>query len=298
MALFDLLRAWRTAWADHFCLALSTRQWCKTYLEAAAKYGALNLKAVILAGGLGTRLSEETSSRPKPMVEIGGKPILWHIMKIYSLHGFNDFIICLGYKGYMIKEFFSNYFLHMSDVTFDLKNNHMEVHRENVESWRVTLVDTGEHTMTGGRLKRVLPHVAGEDFFALTYGDGVTDLNITEEVAFHKAHGRRATVTAVRPAKRFGAISLEGDRVVSFVEKPDNDGGWINGGFFLLSPSVGELIDGDATIWEREPMQKLAESDDMRAFVHNGFWHPMDTLRDKTFLEEEWNTGCAQWRRW
>lgn len=256
------------------------------------------MKAVILAGGLGTRLSEETGSRPKPMVEIGGKPILWHIMKIYSLHGFNDFIICLGYKGYMIKEFFSNYFLHMSDVTFDLKHNSMEVHRENVEPWRVTLVDTGEHTMTGGRLKRVLPHVAGEDFFALTYGDGVTDLNITEEVAFHKAHGRRATVTAVRPAKRFGAISLDGDKVVSFVEKPDNDGGWINGGFFLLSPSVGELIDGDATIWEREPMQALAETDDMRAFVHNGFWHPMDTLRDKTFLEEEWSAGRAQWRRW
>ena len=258
----------------------------------------VEVKVVILAGGLGTRLSEETGTRPKPMVEIGGMPIIWHIMKIYSHYGFNEFIICLGYKGYIIKEFFSNYFLHMSDVTFDMRNNRMDVHRENAEPWRVTLIDTGEHTQTGGRIKRILPHVAGDDVFALTYGDGVTDLDIGKEVDFHRAHGRRATVTAVRPAKRFGAISLDGDRVVAFTEKPDNDGGWINGGFFLLSPSVGELIAGDQTIWEREPMQKLAEMDDMRAFVHEGFWHPMDTLRDKSFLEEEWQHGHAQWRVW
>ena len=255
------------------------------------------MKVVILAGGLGTRLSEETGSRPKPMVEIGGKPIIWHIMKIYSQYDCNEFIICLGYKGYVIKEFFSNYFLHMSDVTFDMKTNKMEVHRENAEPWRVTLVDTGEHTQTGGRIKRVLPLLAGDSVFALTYGDGVTDLNIAEELAFHRAHGRRATVTAVRPAKRFGAITLEGDRVVSFQEKPDNDGGWINGGFFLLSPSVGELIDGDKTVWEREPMEALAQRDELRAFTHNGFWHPMDTLRDKQYLESLWASDAAPWSR-
>ncbi|MBR0846704.1 glucose-1-phosphate cytidylyltransferase [Bradyrhizobium diazoefficiens] len=256
------------------------------------------MKVVILAGGLGTRISEETSTRPKPMVEIGGRPILWHVMKIYSRYGFNDFVICLGYKGYMIKEYFANYFLHMSDVTFHLAENRMEVHRETAEPWRVTLVDTGENTQTGGRLKRVLPYVANEPFFALTYGDGVADIDLGAEIAFHKAHGRLATVSVVRPAKRFGAVAIEGDRVVNFEEKPNDDGGWINGGFFLLSPSVGDLIAGDATTWEREPMEQLARGDDLRAYVHHGFWHPMDSLRDRNFLEGEWANGRAKWRVW
>jgi len=256
------------------------------------------MKVVILAGGLGTRISEETSVRPKPMVEIGGRPVLWHIMKIYSHHGFTDFIICLGYKGYVIKEYFANYFLHMSDVTFHLAENRMEVHRETAERWRVTLVDTGEETMTGGRLKRVMPYLAGEEVFALTYGDGVADIDLKAELAFHDAHGRKATVTAVRPAKRFGAIAISGDRVTSFKEKPDDDGGWINGGFFLLSPSVSDLIAGDRTIWEQEPMEALAGQDQLRAFQHYGFWHPMDTMRDRTFLEEEWTSGRATWSVW
>ena len=256
------------------------------------------MKAVILAGGMGTRIAEETGTRPKPMVEIGGRPILWHIMKIYSQHGFNDFVVCLGYKAYVIKEYFANYFLHMSDVTLHLAENRMEVHRETAEPWRVTLVDTGEHTMTGGRLKQVLPHVADEPFFALTYGDGVADVDLTAEVAFHRSHGGLATVTAVRPAKRFGAISLQNDRVLSFQEKPDDDGGWINGGFFLLSPKVGELIAGPETVWEREPMETLAQRGDMHAFIHHGFWHPMDTMRDRIFLEEEWSNGHAKWRTW
>jgi glucose-1-phosphate cytidylyltransferase len=256
------------------------------------------MKVVILAGGLGSRLAEETIVRPKPMVEIGGKPILWHIMKIYSHHGFCDFIVCLGYKGYLIKEFFANYFLHMSDVTLHLADNRMEVHRNTSESWRVTLVDTGDLTQTGGRIKRVLPYVADDPYFALTYGDGVADIDIPGEIAFHLAHGRKATVTAVRPAKRFGAIGIEGERVVAFEEKPETDGGWINGGFFLLSPSVGELISGDQTVWEREPMQALAAGDELRAFVHGGFWHPMDTLRDRNFLEDQWAMGKARWRTW
>jgi glucose-1-phosphate cytidylyltransferase len=256
------------------------------------------MKAVILAGGLGTRIAEETSTRPKPMVEIGGRPILWHIMKIYSHFGFHDFVICLGYKGYMIKEYFANYFLHMSDVTFHLAENRMEVHRETAEPWRVTLVDTGEETQTGGRVKRVLPYVADEPFFALTYGDGVADIDIGAEIAFHKSHGCRATVAVVRPAKRFGAVAIEGDRVVDFEEKPQDDGGWINGGFFLLSPSVGELIAGDKTVWERDPMEQLARSDDLRAYVHHGFWHPMDSLRDRNFLESEWTGNRAKWRVW
>lgn len=256
------------------------------------------MKVVILAGGLGTRIAEETSTRPKPMVEIGGRPILWHIMKIYSHYGFNDFVICLGYKGYMIKEYFANYFLHMSDVTFHLAENRMEVHRETAEPWRVTLVDTGEETQTGGRLKRVLPYVANEPFFALTYGDGVADIDLAAEIAFHKAHGRNATVSVVRPAKRFGAVAIEGDRVVNFEEKPNDDGGWINGGFFLLSPSVGDLIAGDNTIWEREPMEQLVRGDDLRAYVHPGFWHPMDSLRDRNFLEGEWAGNRAKWRVW
>lgn len=256
------------------------------------------MKVVILAGGMGTRLSEETSIRPKPMVEIGARPIIWHIMKMYSSHGFNEFVICLGYKGYVIKEYFANYFLHMSDVTFSLSENKMEVHRETAEPWRVTLVETGEDTMTGGRVKHVLPYIKDDEMFALTYGDGVADVDFTAQVAFHRAHGRKATVTAVRPAKRFGAIALDGDRVSAFEEKPDDDGGWINGGFFLLSPSVGELIASEKTIWEREPMETLVAQDQLRAFVHRGFWHPMDTMRDKTFLNEEWASGRSKWRTW
>ena len=256
------------------------------------------MKAVILAGGLGTRLSEETGVRPKPMVEIGGRPILWHIMKSYSSFGINEFVVCLGYKGYMIKEYFANYFLHMSDVTLHIAENRMEVHRETAEPWIITLVETGENTMTGGRLKRVLRYVKDELFFALTYGDGLANLDIAKEIEFHKSHGRKATVAVVRPAKRFGAIAVEGDRVTSFREKPEDDGGLINGGFFLLSPSVIDLIPGDATVWEREPMEALARDDQMRAYVHNGFWHPMDTLRDRTFLEEEWAGGRAKWKTW
>jgi glucose-1-phosphate cytidylyltransferase len=256
------------------------------------------MKVIILAGGLGTRLSEETIVKPKPMVEIGGRPILWHIMKIYSHYGFNDFIICLGYKGYIIKEYFANYFLHMSDVTIDIAENRTDVHRKNAEPWRVTLVDTGDETQTGGRLKRVLHHLDDEEFFALTYGDGVADIDIKAEIAFHKAHRCKATITVVRPPKRFGAITIEGDRVLSFREKPDDEGGWINGGFFLLSPSVADHIAGDATMWEREPLETLARADELRAYVHHGFWQPMDTLRDRIFLEEQWNRGTAKWRVW
>ena len=256
------------------------------------------MKVVILAGGIGSRISEETAVRPKPMVEIGGRPILWHIMKIYGHHGITDFIICLGYKGYVIKEFFANYFLHMSEVTFHLAENRMEVHHGAAEPWRVTLVDTGDGTQTGGRLKRVLRLVENDPVFALTYGDGVADIDLAAQRRFHAGHGRKATVSTVRPARRFGALDIEGDRVVSFAEKPDDDGGWINGGFFLLSPAVGELIRGDETVWEREPMETLARSDELRAFVHPGFWHPMDTIRDRNFLEEQWATGAAPWKVW
>ena len=232
------------------------------------------------------------------MIEIGGKPILWHIMKIYSHYGFTHFVICLGYRGYLIKEYFANYLLHTSDVTFHLAENRMEVHRETAEPWRVTLAETGEHTQTGGRVKRVLHHVQNDEIFALTYGDGVADIDIAAQLAFHRTHGRKATVTAVRPARRFGAIAVEGDRVLTFQEKPEDDGGWINGGFFLLSPKVGELIADDTTVWEDLPMQSLARSDDLRAYVHRGFWHPMDTIRDKNFLEECWASGDAKWRKW
>jgi glucose-1-phosphate cytidylyltransferase len=256
------------------------------------------MKVVILAGGLGTRIAEETGIRPKPMIEIGGRPIIWHIMKIYSSFGFNDFIICLGYRGYMIKEYFANYFLHMSDVTLHLAENRMDVHREATEPWRVTLIDTGEHTQTGGRLQRVMHHVQNDEVFALTYGDGVADIDLNAQLAFHRAHRARATVTAVRPARRFGALAVDGDRVLAFREKPEDDGGWINGGFFLLSPSVAGLIKDDATVWEQQPMQALADANDLRAYVHRGFWHPMDTMRDRTFLEEQWASGQAKWKLW
>ncbi len=256
------------------------------------------MKAVLLAGGLGTRISEETHLKPKPMIEIGGKPILWHILKMYSSHGVNDFVICCGYKGYIIKEYFQNYFLHMSDVTFDMTKNRMEVHREQAEPWRVTLVDTGEETMTGGRLRRVAKYIRDEETFCFTYGDGVSDIDISASLAFHKAHGKQATVTAVLPPGRFGSLALEGSTVKGFVEKPRGEGGWINGGFFVLSPAVIDLIAGDSTSWEQEPMAKLAASDELRAFEHQGFWQPMDTLREKNLLEDLWATGKAPWKTW
>jgi glucose-1-phosphate cytidylyltransferase len=256
------------------------------------------MKVFILAGGLGTRLSEETTVRPKPMVEIGGKPILWHIMKIYSHYGFHEFIICLGFKGYMIKEYFSNYFLHMSDVTFDMQKNTMEVHQQYVEPWKVTLVDTGTDTMTGGRLKRVSRYL-GKDTFMLTYGDGVSDVNITELLAFHKQHGKSATVTATQPSGRFGALSLDAlHHVNSFQEKPVGDGSWINGGFFVLEPKMLDRISGDAMVFEKEPLEGLARDHELVAYKHVGFWQPMDTLRDKTHLEDLWNSGNAPWKVW
>jgi glucose-1-phosphate cytidylyltransferase len=255
------------------------------------------MKAVILAGGLGTRISEETQVKPKPMIEIGGRPILWHIMKVYSAHGINDFIICCGYKGYLIKEYFANYFLHMSDVTFDMVENRMQVHQNNAEPWRVTLVDTGENTMTGGRLKRVVHYLDGSDF-CFTYGDGVSDVSITELIAAHKRHGTYATLTSVLPPGRFGALQMDGSRVAGFQEKPEGDGGWINGGFFVLSPRVIDYIEGDHTVWEREPMERLAREGQLSAYAHRGFWQPMDTLRDKTRLEELWAAGKAPWKVW
>ena len=255
------------------------------------------MKAVILAGGMGTRISEETSLRPKPMVEIGGKPILWHILKIYSAHGINDFIICLGYKGYVIKEYFANYFLHMSDVTFDIANNKMEVHQNSAEPWRVTLVDTGEDTMTGGRLKRVRDYLDDGDF-CFTYGDGVGNVDIGALIAFHEERKTLATLTATQPPGRFGALNLDEHRIVGFQEKPQGDGGWINGGFFVLSPKVIDYIDGDCTVWEREPMERLARDGQMSAYRHRGFWQPMDTLRDKNHLEELWASGKAPWKIW
>ena len=255
------------------------------------------MRAVILAGGFGTRISEESHLKPKPMVEIGGKPILWHIMKIYSAHGINDFIICLGYKGYLIKEYFANYFLHMSDVTFDIAANKMEVHQNSAEPWKVTLVDTGEDTMTGGRLKRVKQYL-GKEAFCMTYGDGVADIDISGLIAFHKRQGRLATVTAIQPPGRFGALNLEEQRITSFQEKPQGDGGWISGGFFVLSPGVVDYIEGDETVWERDPMQRLARENQMSAFLHRGFWQPMDTLRDRGHLEELWTGGRAPWKVW
>lgn len=256
------------------------------------------MKAVILAGGLGTRLSEETALRPKPMIEIGGKPILWHIMKIYSAHGVTDFIVCCGYKGYVIKEYFANYFLHMSDVTFDMEHNRMEVHQRHAEPWKVTLVDTGNETMTGGRLKRVANFVQNEEAFCFTYGDGVGNINITELIAFHKAKKVKATLTATVLPGRFGSLDMTGDKVNSFREKPQGDGGMINGGFFVLSPKVMDYIADDKTTWEREPLERLADEGDLAAFHHNGFWQPMDTLRDKMHLEELWQSGKAPWKVW
>ena len=256
------------------------------------------MKAVILAGGLGTRISEETSFKPKPMIEIGGKPILWHIMKIYSQHGINEFIICCGYKGYVIKEYFANYFLHQSDITFDMTNNEMKIHQERSEPWKVTLIDTGENTMTGGRLKRVKEYLDNDEPFCLTYGDGVADINISQLIKFHNTHGKLATLTSVFPQARFGSIEIEKDKVKRFVEKPRGDGALINGGFFVLNTKIFNEIDGDNTIWEQEPLSNLANKGELMAFKHDGFWQPMDTLRDKIFLEELWGSNKAPWKFW
>jgi glucose-1-phosphate cytidylyltransferase len=256
------------------------------------------MKAVILAGGLGTRISEETHLKPKPMIEIGGMPILWHIMKIYSAHGVNDFVICCGFKGYVIKEYFSNYFLHMSDVTFDLGKNSMEVHQRHAEPWRVTLVNTGENTMTGGRIRRIAPYVQDDEAFCLTYGDGVSDVNVTELINFHKKQNVKATLTSTVPPGRFGVLDISGSKVKSFIEKPKGDGAMINGGFFVLSPKVIDYIGNDQTTWEREPLERLAQEGELAAFEHTGFWQPMDTLRDKVLLEDLWQSGQAPWKMW
>ncbi len=256
------------------------------------------MKAVILAGGLGTRLSEETGTRPKPMVEIGGRPILWHILKIYSHHGINDFVICCGYKGYLIKEYFANYFLHMSDVTFDMRDNRMEVHQSVAEPWRVTLVDTGDNAGTGGRLKRVAEYVDGDDSFCMTYGDGVSDLDVSAAITFHRSHGKQVTVTAVQPPARFGGLGIDGTTIRAFQEKPKGEGGWINGGFFVLSPGAIGAIHDDNVMFEKEPIESLTSMGQVQAFFHHGFWQPMDTLRDKQRLEELWTTGSAPWKKW
>ena len=256
------------------------------------------MKAVLLAGGLGTRISEESHLRPKPMIEIGGKPILWHIMKMYAAHGVSDFIVCLGYKGYVIKEYFANYFLHMSDVTFDMRENRMEVHQRHAEPWRVTLVDTGEDTLTGGRLRRVRDYLTPGEPFAFTYGDGLSDIDLTAEFAFHRAHGGLATVASVQPPGRYGALLRSGTQVTDFVEKPRGDGGWINGGFFVLQPEAIDFIAGDKTSWEAEPMTALARDGQLHAYEHRGYWQPMDTLREKNLLEELWQSGQAPWKTW
>ena len=256
------------------------------------------MKAVILAGGLGTRISEETHLKPKPMIEIGGKPILWHILKMYSAHNVNEFVICCGYRGYVIKEYFANYFLHMSDVTFDMANNRMEVHHKHAEPWRVTLVDTGDGTLTGGRLKRVADYVKGDDAFCFTYGDGVSDVDISKLIAFHQHHGKLATITAVLPPGRYGALNMQGDVVQGFTEKPRGDGGLINGGFFVLSPKCLDRITDDNTSWEGDPLAGLAADGQLRAFEHTGFWQPMDTLREKNILENLWQTDLAPWKTW
>jgi glucose-1-phosphate cytidylyltransferase len=256
------------------------------------------MKAVILAGGLGTRLSEETVVRPKPLVEVGGKPVLWHILKMYSHHGVNDFVICCGYKGYLIKEYFANYFLHMSDVTFDMRNNRMEVHHRRAEPWNVTLVDTGDESMTGGRLRRISEWVRDEEAFCFTYGDGVSDLDISATIDFHKRHGKAATLTAAFPPGRFGALDIEEGQIKRFMEKPKGDGAMINGGFFVLSPRVLNYLESDLTVWEQQPLQRLAADGQLMAFEHHGFWQPMDTLRDKIYLEDLWAAGSAPWKTW
>ena len=256
------------------------------------------MKAVILAGGLGTRISEETDLKPKPMVEVGGRPILWHIMKIYSAHGINDFIICCGYRGYIIKEYFANYFLHQSDVTFNMKNNTMQVHQKRVEPWKITLVDTGENTMTGGRLLQVVDYIKNEKYFLFTYGDGVSDIDITASVKFHRQHGKMATLTATYSPGRFGALEIKENIVESFEEKPRGDGALINGGFFVLSPKALDYIEDNNTVWEQEPLKILAENGELMAFQHPGFWQPLDTLRDKNYLEELWAKGKAPWKIW
>lgn len=256
------------------------------------------MKAVILAGGLGTRLSEETSTRPKPMVEIGGKPILWHIMKMYSHHGVNEFVICCGYKGYLIKEYFANYFLHTSDVTFDMQSNEMHVHEKRAEPWKITLVDTGDNSMTGGRLRRVADYVKNEEAFCFTYGDGVSDVDISTSIQFHREHGKAATLTATYPPGRFGALEIQNGKVKSFKEKPKGDGAMVNGGFFVLSPKVFEYLVDDSTIWEQAPLTRLAQHGELMAFAHHGFWQPMDTLHDKMSLEKMWISGQAPWKKW
>ena len=255
------------------------------------------MKAVILAGGFGTRISEETETRPKPMIEVGAKPLLWHVMKIYAAQGIDEFVVCLGYRGYVIKEYFANYYLHMGDVTFDLRDNSMEVHQSGAEPWRVTLVDTGEGTATGGRLKRVLPYIGDEEFL-FTYGDGVADLDLAALLAFHREQKAVATVTAVQPRGRWGSLDIEGDHIRRYEEKPKGDGGWINGGFFVLSPDVGRYIEGDATVWEREPLQRLADEGALAAYRHHGFWHAVDTLRDLRYLQEQWEGGSPPWKLW
>ena len=256
------------------------------------------MKAVILAGGLGTRISEETIIKPKPMIEIGGKPVLWHIMKIYSFHGINDFIICCGYKGYVIKEYFANYFLHQSDITFDMSKNEMKIHQERAEPWKVTLIDTGENTMTGGRIKKIKSYLNEEEDFCLTYGDGLANIDISKLVSFHKSHGKIATLSAIYPPGRFGALEITENQVTSFYEKPRGDGALINGGYFVLKPSALDYIDGDTTIWEQEPLNSLATDGELMSFKHEDFWQPMDTLRDKHYLEELWETGKAPWKLW
>jgi glucose-1-phosphate cytidylyltransferase len=256
------------------------------------------MKAVILAGGLGTRFAEETSLRPKPMIEIGGRPILWHILKIYAAHGVNDFVICCGYKGYVIKEYFANYFLHMSDVTFDMRENEMIVHEKRAEPWKVTLIDTGDESMTGGRLKRVADYVKEDEFFFFTYGDGVADIDITKSIEFHRSHGKAATLTATYPPGRFGALQIEDGQITEFLEKPQGDGGMINGGYFVLSPKVLDYLEDDSTVWEQQPLRTLATDGELMAYEHHGFWQPMDTLRDKQYLESLWQSGKAPWRIW
>ena len=256
------------------------------------------MKAVILAGGLGTRISEETHLKPKPMVEIGGRPVLWHIMKIYSSHGINDFVICCGYKGYVIKEYFSNYCLHMSDVTFDMVQHKMQIHQKKAEAWNVTLIDTGDATLTGGRLKRIESYIQNEECFCFTYGDGLSDINVTDQINYHKRHGKLATITAVQPPGHYGALTLDGSKVTGFIEKPRGDGGLINGGFFVLSPKALEYIDGDQVAWEEGPLTELASQGELMAFEHQGFWQPMDTLRDKTQLDKLWADNVAPWKIW